>query len=230
MSHRPNHSSFIFALSVLLAAGGGQEAAAQQAGEKTPTELWLDAHRDPIPKRYFGEPIDLSLKNADLVETLRSFAEVGRFNLIIQPGVGGKVTVELKQVPWDQALEQILKINNLAMEITGGKVRVAPRTASRSQATGFSMITVRLEPVHADATVIARTLYQPAAGGPSPAGGLWVEGNSLVVRGTRDALRDLARVLSYVDVPAAAEESPESLASRCVELWNRHVPDRPIAR
>ncbi len=215
---------------LLLLGGFGQPAPAQQAGEASgsPTELWLDAHRDPHQKRYFGEPIDLSLKNADLVEVLRSFAEVGRFNLIIQPGVQGKVTVELKQVPWDQALEQILKINNLAMEITGARVDVAPRGAGRARTTGFALVTVRLDPVHADPAVIARALDRPDAGVPSAGGALRAEGPSLIIRDTRQGLRDFARVLSHVDAPEAADEDPESLARRCVELWNEHVPRRPI--
>ena len=96
----------------------------------TGSERWLEAHRDPDQKEYFGELIDLSFKDADLLEVLRSFAEIGRFNLILQPGVSGTVTVELKQVPWDQALEAILKINNLGMEITRGRVDVAPRVGA----------------------------------------------------------------------------------------------------
>ncbi len=238
-------SPLIFAVLGLF-VGLGQPILAQR-GEKTPTERWLDAHRDPngVPfaplrgdeKRYFGEPIDLSLKDADLVEVLRSFAEIGRFNLIIQPGVRGKVTVELKQVPWDQALEQILKLNGLAMEITGGRVDVGPRTGGRGQTTGFDLLTVRLEPVHADPAVIARALNRPAAGvAPearrrnilSAGGALRADGDSLVIRESRSGLRDFARVLSYIDVPSAADESAEALARRGVELWNRHVPNRPI--
>ncbi len=223
-SRTPGFAVFGFALLLLFT---GYPAQAQETAEKTPGELWLDAQRDPHQKRYFGEPIDLSLKDADLVEILRSFAEIGRFNLIIQPGVQGKVTVELKQVPWDQALEQILKISGLAMEITGGRVSVDRRTG-RPQAAGFDLVAVRLKPVHADPRVIARALSHPAAGVPSPAGILRAEGDSLVIRDTRAGLRDFARVLSYIDIPPAADEDPESLARRCVELWNRHVPNRPL--
>ena len=229
--------SWLVVLLLMLISGSVQPGQAQQTAGKTPTEKWLDAHRDPHQKRYFGEPIDLSLKDADLVEVLRSFAELGGFNLVIQPGVQGKVTVELKQVPWDQALEQILKINNLAMEITGGKVSVDRQGGGRARATGFDLMGVRLKPVHADPRVIARALDRPTAGvAPearkrifaSPAGALRADGDSLVIRDTREGLRDFARVLSYIDVPSAEEEAPESLARRCVELWNRHVPDRPI--
>ncbi len=237
MRHRQNRSPLIFVLLISLACGLCRPSPADQGEGETPSELWLDAHRDPHQKRYFGEPIDLSLRNADLIETLRNFAEIGRFNLIIQPGVTGKVTVELKQVPWDQALEQILKINNLAMEITGGQMSVVPRTGRRSETSTFDLLTVRLQPVYADPAVIARALNRPPAGvAPeargrtvlSPGGALRAEGDSLVIRDTRETLRDFARVLSHVDVPSAAKEDPGSLARRCVELWNRLVPARPI--
>lgn len=235
MSYPKSPCCFVFAILIVL-GGLVQPGQAQQAGDPsrasgaTPTEKWLEAHRDPHQKRYFGQPIDLSLRNADLVETLRSFAELGRFNLIIQPGIGGTVTVELKQVPWDQALEQILKINNLSMEITGSKVNVSPRRSARPQAAGFDLVTVRLKPVYADPEVIATALDRPQAGVPSPGGTVRAEGSSLVIRATREALQEFARVLSYIDLPSAADEDPDDLARRCIELWNRQVPDRPITR
>lgn len=85
-------------------------------------------------RQYVGEPISMSLKNADLVETLRSFAKISDLNFVIQPGVRGSVTVELKAVPWDQAMEQILKINGLGMDIDGTIVRIAPTSQLRAEA------------------------------------------------------------------------------------------------
>lgn len=85
-------------------------------------------------REYVGEPISMSLKNADLVETLRSFAKISDLNFVIQPGVRGSVTVELKAVPWDQAMEQILKINGLGMDIDGTIVRIAPTSQLRAEA------------------------------------------------------------------------------------------------
>ncbi len=85
-------------------------------------------------EEYYGEPIDMSLRKADLVETLRSFATISDLNFVIQPGVSGTVTVELKGVPWDQAMHQILKINNLGMDIDGTIVRIAPMSQLRSEA------------------------------------------------------------------------------------------------
>ena len=89
---------------------------------------------DKQEKEYYGELIDMSLRKADLVETLRSFATISDLNFVIQPGVGGSVTVELKGVPWDQAMWQILKINNLGMDIDGTIVRIAPTTQLRAEA------------------------------------------------------------------------------------------------
>lgn len=85
-------------------------------------------------KEYYGELIDMSLRKADLVETLRSFSTISDLNFVIQPGVAGSVTVELKGVPWDQAMEQILKINNLGMDIDGTIVRIAPIAQLRAEA------------------------------------------------------------------------------------------------
>ena len=199
---------------------------------QSPGELWLAAHQNPNPTRYTGEPINLSLKDADLVEVLRSFAEIGDFNLVLQPTVQGKVTVELKNVPWDQALEQILKINQLGMEVTGGKAYVGPGSARAVQdlVPKSSMVTVQLDLQYADAGVVARALSRPEVGVPSAGGSIRVAAGKLVIRDTRPALHDFGRVLSYVDVPSAASEDAAALAQRCVELWNRLVPQRPIAR
>ena len=68
----------------------------------------------------------MSLKDADITEVLRSLARISGLNIVIQPGVSGPVTVELESVPWDQALDQILKINQLGMELEGNILRIAP--------------------------------------------------------------------------------------------------------
>ena len=77
-------------------------------------------------KQYYGAPISMSLKDADITEVLRSLARLSGLNIVIQPGVAGPVTVELESVPWDQALDQILKINQLGMELEGNILRIAP--------------------------------------------------------------------------------------------------------
>ena len=84
--------------------------------------------------QYFGDPISMSLKDADVTEVLRSIARISGLNIVIQPGVSGPVTVELVQVPWDQALDQILKVNNLGKQLEGNILRIAPISQLQAEA------------------------------------------------------------------------------------------------
>jgi hypothetical protein len=77
--------------------------------------------------RWKGFPISLSLRDAPLPEVLRSFARIAGINVVLDPGVEGEVTVELKDVPWDQALYVILKSHGMAAEIDGTVWVVRPR-------------------------------------------------------------------------------------------------------
>ena len=74
-----------------------------------------------------GERISMSFKNADLADVLSSFARMAGFNLVLDPSVSGSVTVELNDVPWEQALETILRSHGLAAEIDGSGWRVRRR-------------------------------------------------------------------------------------------------------
>ena len=86
---------------------------------------WVEV--GPRPEHeWIGEPITLSLRDADLVEVLRSFAKMTDVNLILDPAVRGTVTLELREVPWDQALYVILKANGLGMEISGNVWNMMP--------------------------------------------------------------------------------------------------------
>jgi type IV pilus assembly protein PilQ len=68
-------------------------------------------------KRFVGRRISLDFQQADISNVLRLIAEVSGFNMVVGEGVKSKVTMKLVSVPWDQALEMILKMNGL------GKVR-----------------------------------------------------------------------------------------------------------
>jgi type IV pilus assembly protein PilQ len=85
-------------------------------------------------RQYYGEPIDLKVTNADVTDVLRTFSQISGLNIIVQPGVRGQVTAELSAVPWDQAFEQVLKINNLDFERDGNVIRIAPTEVLRREA------------------------------------------------------------------------------------------------
>ncbi|HKE62617.1 MAG TPA: type IV pilus secretin PilQ [Nitrospira sp.] len=63
--------------------------------------------------RYSGRRISLDFQQADISNVLRLIAEVSGFNIVIGEGVKSKVTMKLVSVPWDQALDMILKMNGL---------------------------------------------------------------------------------------------------------------------
>jgi type IV pilus assembly protein PilQ len=76
-------------------------------------------------KAYTGHPISLDFTGGDLRTVLRLFAEVSGLNMIIDPDVQGTVDIVLTDVPWDQALEVILRGNQLDYTVDGTIVRVA---------------------------------------------------------------------------------------------------------
>ncbi len=78
--------------------------------------------------RFHGEPISLDLKDADIRDVLLTFSRLARLNMVIDPDVRGSVTVRLENVPWDQALEVILKVNGLGYVLEGNIARVGAPT------------------------------------------------------------------------------------------------------
>src|SRR5439155_10492128 len=91
------------AAATLQAAGVGQtQAGGQQNG-----------------RAYTGMPVSLDFQQADLRSVLRVFAEISGLNIVIDPAVQGTVDVALKDVPWDQALDIILRANKLGYILDG---------------------------------------------------------------------------------------------------------------
>ena len=76
-------------------------------------------------KKYVGHPISMDFQGIDLRSVLRTFAEISGLNMVIDPDVQGTVDIVLTDVPWDQALEVILRGNNLDYTVDGTIVRIA---------------------------------------------------------------------------------------------------------
>ncbi len=86
------------------------------------------------PNSYTGRRIDLDFKDADIHNILRLLAEVGGVNVITSDDVTGSVTIRMRDVPWDQALELILQSKGLGMVRRGNIIRVAPLTTLEKEA------------------------------------------------------------------------------------------------
>lgn len=76
--------------------------------------------------RYTGKLISLDLQDTDIDNALRIIAEVSNLNIVASEDVMGKVTLRLTDVPWDQALDVILKTHGLDKVLEGNVMRIAP--------------------------------------------------------------------------------------------------------
>lgn len=74
---------------------------------------------------YSGKEISLNLVDADLKQVFRLFHDISGLNFVLDPSVGGNVTIVLDKVPWDQALDIILKNNSLDKQYENNVVRIA---------------------------------------------------------------------------------------------------------
>lgn len=77
-------------------------------------------------KGFTGHAVSLDFQGVDLRAVLRTFSEITGLNVVIDPGVKGTVDVSLREVPWDQALDIILRANQLGYSVEGSIVRIAP--------------------------------------------------------------------------------------------------------
>jgi type IV pilus assembly protein PilQ len=80
-----------------------------------------------LRKGYTGAPMTMDFVNADVTNILRLIAEVSNLNIVWGPEVKGTVSMRLKDVPWDQALDLILDNNNLGMRRVGNVIWITTK-------------------------------------------------------------------------------------------------------
>ena len=86
------------------------------------------------PAKYSGEPISVNLKDVDLRDFFRLIHEISGLNVVVDPGVKGSLTIVLDDVPWDQALDIVLKNNDLDKQLDGNVLRLATKETLRKEA------------------------------------------------------------------------------------------------
>jgi type IV pilus assembly protein PilQ len=89
-----------------------------------------------VGPKYTGEPISVNLKDVDLKDFFRLIHEISGLNVVLDPNVHGSLTIVLDDVPWDQALDIVLKNNDLARELEGNVLRVATVDTLKKEAEG----------------------------------------------------------------------------------------------
>jgi len=86
--------------------------------------------------KYTGEPISVNLKDVDVKDFFRLIHEISGLNVVLDPNVHGTLTIVLDDVPWDQALDIVLKNNDLARELEGNVLRIATVDTLKKEAEG----------------------------------------------------------------------------------------------
>jgi type IV pilus assembly protein PilQ len=87
-----------------------------------------------VETKYTGEPISVNLKDVDLKDFFRLIHEISGLNVVLDPNVKGTLTIVLDDVPWDQALDIVLKNNSLARQLDGNVLRIATVETLRHEA------------------------------------------------------------------------------------------------
>jgi type IV pilus assembly protein PilQ len=85
--------------------------------------------------KYSGEPFNLELKDADLKDFFHLIGDFSGLNVVLDPDVKGNLTIFLKDVPWDQALDVVLKNNGLGKQLDGNVLRIATNQTLEAEET-----------------------------------------------------------------------------------------------
>lgn len=173
---------------------------------------------------YSGKKISLNLVDTEIKQIFRLFHEISGLNFVLDPAVEGKVTIVIDNVPWDQALDIILKNNGLDKQFENNVVRIAPTSKLASEAAQRKQLKeakdLEVEPI-----TITRTLsYAKAedvgkvirdAGVLSSRGKVMVDKrtNALIISDIPKKLQPLDQLISTLD-----SETPQvMIEARIVE-------------
>ena len=78
---------------------------------------------------YTGKKISLDFQDADIIPIFRLLGDVSEYNIVVNPEVKGKITLKLINVPWDQALDIIMRTFHLSKVVDGNIIRILPTAA-----------------------------------------------------------------------------------------------------
>ncbi len=216
----------VLPVSLTQPAGGLASPAAGRIAADT-TSAAPQAQAAPQTK-FTGEPISVNLKDVDLRDFFRLIHEISGLNVVVDPNVKGSLTIVLDDVPWDQALDIVLKNNDLDKQLEGNVLRIATkatlrkeaeesRDLARAQAEAANVVTTTRVLSYAKATAMVDTLKKFL----SPRGDIIADdrSNTLIIRDIPSTLpvidnliRELDRRSQQVEIEARVVEASRSFA------------------
>nr|WP_297350059.1 type IV pilus secretin PilQ family protein [uncultured Glaciecola sp.] len=163
---------------------------------------------------YEGKPISLDFQDVPVRQVLQIIAQVNGFNLVTTDTVNGNVTISLSGVPWDQALDMILKIRGLDKRLEGNILLIAPteelsaretqQLQSKQQVQNLAELkSAHIEINYAKADEIATILKTSDGGILSSRGSVTVDArtNTILIRDTLESIDEARRVINALDIP-----------------------------
>ena len=165
-------------------------------------------------KVYTGDPISLDFQDVPVRQVLQIIAQVNGFNLVTTDTVSGNVTISLSGVPWDQALDMILRVKGLDKRLEGNILLIAPAeelAARETQALQSKKQVSDLAPLHtvnisvnyAKAAALATILKSTEGGILSERGGVTVDERTitLLIRDTLASIDEARKMIKALDIP-----------------------------
>ena len=164
-------------------------------------------------QQFTGEPITLTLKDADIKDVLKTFSVLTDLNIVLDPAVTGSVTVELREVPWDQALDLILRINGLDYVLENNVLRVAPISKLAQEKSAKAAFAIEIEKARPLRTVLKPISYSKASDIAgllssdsyllSSRGSVTVDErtNTLILRDVVERIDGILRLIESLDLP-----------------------------
>ncbi|MCQ8847782.1 type IV pilus secretin PilQ family protein [Alteromonas stellipolaris] len=165
-------------------------------------------------KTYTGDPISLDFQDVPVRQVLQIIAQVNGFNLVTTDTVTGNVTISLSGVPWDQALDMILRVKGLDKRLEGNILLIAPTeelTARETQALQSKkqvsdlapLSTVNISVNYAKAANLATILKSSEGGILSERGTVTVDErtNTMLIRDTLPSIDEARKMIDALDIP-----------------------------
>lgn len=197
--------------SVAAAATEAALATLQAPQSPVPTQPGVGAPPAQTQARFTGHLVTLDFQGADLRAVLRTFAEISGLNVVIDPSINGTVDVSLREVPWDQALDIILRANKLGYSVDGTIVRIVPnavlaqeneerRKLADAEATAGELRTVTVPLSYAKAADLVPIITRSTL---SSRGDVQIDArtNTLIIRDLADRLTGAVELLNKLDRP-----------------------------
>jgi type IV pilus assembly protein PilQ len=198
------------------------------AGSPEPAQGAVAGQAPNPNQRFTGEPISVNLKDVDLKDFFRLIHEISGLNVVLDPSVHGTVTLVLDEVPWDQALDIVLRNNGLAKEIDGNVLRIVTQDTLRKEADDASALEKAqanaVEPVTSTRVLSyakASDLVTPLRRFLSARGDILAQdrNNMLIIRDipsvmpkVDDLIRQLDRKTQQVEIEARVVQASRSFA------------------